>query len=261
MINARLALITGASSGLGKALCYALAKHGIPLILVARDQEKLKKVALDLPSSAHLHQADLTNAEDRKELIKLIRHRQPDLVINNAGFGLYGPTLSHPVSELKEMVEVNIHALMELSIESARALLKEGKRGIIFNISSAASFFSTPSFCLYAATKAFVNRFSEGLDDELRPQGIRILTVCPGQIDTDFRKRASGNYPQEKDKITMSPERAAELILKQIKKGKTLSIIDWRYRLLVPLARLLPERLAATMMKRRIDKRHRFKND
>lgn len=258
-IHARLALVTGASSGLGKALSYALSKQGIPLILVARNEEKLKKAALGLPSSTHLQIADLTNAEHRKELIKLIRQRQPDLVINNAGFGLYGPTLAHPLSDLCEMVELNIRALMELSVESTRVLLKEHKKGIIVNISSAAAFFSTPSFNLYGATKAFVNNFSEGLDAELKSQGVRVLTVCPGQIETDFRKKASGDFPQEKDRISMSPEKAAGLILKQIAKTKVLSIIDWRYRLLVSLAKLLPKSIVQAIMKKRVDKRHRFK--
>ncbi len=258
-IHPRLALITGASSGLGKALSYALVKQGIPMILVARNEEKLKKVALDLPPSTHIHTADLTDAEQRKELIKLIRRRQPDLVINNAGFGLYGPTLVHPLSDLCEMVELNVQALMELSVESARVLLKENKKGVIFNVSSAAAFFTTPAFSLYGATKAFVNSFSEGLDAELKSQGVRVLTACPGQIETDFRKRASGDYPQKKDHITMTPEKAAELILKQIAKAKVLSIIDWRYRVLVPLAKLLPKQLVQAIMKKSVDKRHRFK--
>jgi short-subunit dehydrogenase len=257
--QAKLALVTGASSGLGKALAYALAKQGIPLILVARNAEKLKKVTSDLPPSTHIHTADLTDAKQRKDLITLIRQRQPDLVINNAGFGLYGPTLAHPLSDLCAMVELNVQALMELSVESARVLLEENKKGIIFNISSAAAFFSTPSFNLYGATKAFVNSFSEGLDAELKSQGVRVLTVCPGQIETDFRRRASEDYPQEKDHITMSPEKAAELILKQIAKTKVLSIIDWRYRLIVPLAKLLPKPLVQAIMKKRLDKRHRFK--
>jgi uncharacterized protein len=258
-LHARLALITGASSGLGKALSYALGKQGIPLILVARNEDNLKKVALDLPPSTHIHPADLTDTEQRKELIKLIRQWQPDLVINNAAFGLYGPTLAHPLSELCKMVELNVQALMELSIESAHALLKENKQGIICNVSSAIAFFSLPSLNVYGATKAFVNSFSQGLDAELKSQGIRIFTVCPGQIATDFRRRASGGYPQEKDHLTMSSEKTAELILSQIAKAKVLSIIDWRYRIFVALGKLLPKQLVQAIIKKRLDKRHRLK--
>lgn len=139
--QAKLALVTGASSGLGEAICHALANHKIPLILVSRNEEKLKKVASKLSTSTHVHPADLTNADQRKELIKLIQYFQPDLVINNAGFGLYGPTLAHPLSELEEMMELNVRALMEITIESARALYRDQKKGIIVNISSIASFF------------------------------------------------------------------------------------------------------------------------
>lgn len=253
----KLALVTGASSGLGNALCHGLAQRNIPLIVVSKNSEKLKKAAAMLPPSTIVHPCDLADPEQRKELIRVIRQHQPDLIINNAGFGLYGPTLSHSLSELKDMAEVNMDALMEITIEGARALIDANQQGTICNISSAAAFFSFPSFTLYAATKAFVNRFSEGLDVELREQGIRVLTVCPGQIETDFRKRASRNFPQEKDSISMSPEKAAELILKQISRGKSLSIIDWRYKLFVMLGRLLPQRWLQASMKKQIDKRFR----
>lgn len=255
----KTALVTGASSGLGKALCIELARRQIPLILVARNEEKLRELALDLPVLTHIHVADLSQPEERKKLIQLIHHKQPDLIINNAGFGLYGPVLAHPLSDMDQMVEVNVQALMELTIESARILRKENKQGTIVNISSAAAFFSYPSFCVYAATKAFVNRFSEGLDVELKPYGIRVLTVCPGQIDTGFRTRASKNHPQQKDKITMSSQKAAALILKQIETGKSLSIIDWRYRILIAITRFLPSRLLQPLLKKSLKKRHEFK--
>lgn len=254
----KLALVTGASSGLGKALCEELAKRRIPLILVARNEEKLKDLALTLPVLTYIHATDLSDPAERKKLVQLIHQKQPDLVINNAGFGLYGPVLAHPSSEMDQMVQVNVQALMEITIESASALMKAGKKGTILNVSSAAAFFSYPSFCVYAATKAFVNRFSEGLDAELKPRGIRVLTVCPGKIDTPFRVRASGNHPQQKSSFTMEPKTAAELILKQIESGKTLSIIDWRYRCLIALIRLLPDRLLQVLLKGSLKKRHKF---
>ena len=249
MLNIQLALVTGASSGLGKALCQALAKQNIRLLIVARREDLLKKLALELPSSTQIYRIDLSDPNECKTLIQLIHQKAPDLIINNAGFGLYGPTLSHPLNELEDMVDVNIQALMKLTIESARVLQQAKKKGTIVNISSAAAFFSYPTFNVYAATKAFVNRFSEGLDEELREQGIRILTVCPGQIDTDFRKRASKNFPQRKDGPFMTPDGAAALILEQIEKGKALSIIDWRYRLLVALAKCLPKRLLQAILR------------
>ena len=252
-----LALVTGASSGLGKALSLALAKQNVPLILVARREDLLHALASELPPSTIVHRCDLSNPNDRKALIQLIHEKAPDLVINNAGFGLYGLTLSQPLSELKEMVDVNIQALMEVTLEGARALQNSKRKGTILNISSAAAFFPFPTFSVYAATKAFVNCFSEGLDAELQPRGIRVLTVCPGQVDTNFRKRASKGFPQKKDKLTMTPEKAATLILEQIKKGRALSIIDWRYRILVALGKLLPKRVIMhSVLKRRLKDRY-----
>lgn len=253
------ALITGASGGLGRALAHALSKRGFSLILVARNQGQLEEIAEKLATPVQVVCCDLANASDRSHLVALIHKKQPELLINNAGFGLYGPALSHPTSEFKEMVEVNIQAVMELSLEGARALYAAQKRGTVLNISSAAAFFAYPSFSVYAATKAFVNSFSQSLDQEMKEHGIRILTSCPGQIDTGFRKRASSGFPQKKDHITLSPEKAVTLILKQIDQGKSLAIIDGRYWLAVLLSRLLPKRLLNAILAKSLRKRHSFK--
>lgn len=252
-----LAFITGASSGLGRALSYALSKRGFGLILTARNEEELKITAHRLPSSTEIVCCDLTNPADRSKLVKIIQEKQPDLIVNNAGFGLYGPAVSHLVSNLEEMVEVNAQALMELSIIGAQTLLNAGKTGTILNISSAAAFSPFPGMCVYAATKAFVNSFSQGLSSEMKRHGIRVLTVCPGQIDTGFRKRASGDFPQKKNSITMSSEKAADLILIQLDKAKPLSVIDWRYRFMVNLSRLLPQSLLQSILEKNLEERYR----
>lgn len=252
MLTYPLALITGASSGLGKALSHALSKRGTSLILTARDEEKLKAAASDLPTSTQLIPCDLSSSADRKNLVRVIQQQQPDLIINNAGFGLYGPTYAQPFSDLERMVETNVQAPMELSIEAIRTWLQSGKKGTVLNISSAAGFFSYPHFCVYAATKAFINCFSQGLHQETRKSGIRVLTVCPGQIDTNFRKVASRDFPQKKNSITMPLDYAAELVLKELDKGKPLSIIDWRYRLAVGIGRLLPKCLVQAILERNL---------
>ncbi len=245
----KLAWITGATSGLGKALSFALAKEGYSLLLVSRDLEKLRDVASQLPPSTEILVADLSRLQDRQVLIPLLHEKTPDLLINNAGFGLYGPVLSHSTSLSQEMLQVNAQAVMELSIEGARALREKNKPGTILNISSAAAFFVYPTFCVYAATKAFLNTFSLGLDEEMKPYGIRILTSCPGQIDTDFRSHASGNFPQKKDKMTMPTEKATRLILKQIRTQRQLLIIDWRTQGLIWLGRLLPKRWVRRLLR------------
>ncbi len=261
MNHFRLGLITGASAGLGKALAKALSEQGMPLILVARDEKRLKSLAAELPTQSTLCPADLSTQEGRHAVTALIHKMAPDLIINNAGFGLYGPTLAHPVAELQEIVEVNIQALIAFSVEGARALAERKQKGTILNVSSAAGFYAYPHFSVYAASKAFVNSFSQALDFEMRPEGIRVLTVCPGQIATDFRKRSSGAFPQKKDHITMTTEKAVSLILEQIEKGKRLSIIDWRYRFAVYLSKFLPSSLLAPFFMSGLKSRHAFKLD
>jgi uncharacterized protein len=251
-----VALITGASSGLGAALAHVLAEQGVSLILSARDGDKLRAVASKLPSSTVLIVADLATSEGRAALVAAIRQKQPDLIINNAGFGFYGPASTQPIGDLQKMVEVNVQAVMELSLAAVDTLFNANKKGTVLNISSATAFFPYPTFCVYAATKAFVNSFSQGLDAEVKQKGVRVLTVCPGQIDTSFRDRASRHFPQKKNKMTLSAEHAAELILEAARKGKSLSIIDWRYRILVGLSRLLPKRLREAVLVKSLKNRY-----
>ncbi len=248
----KLALVTGASSGLGKALCIALAQRQIPLILTGRNAQALRDLAATLPVSTHVIAVDLSKQEERKKLIALIHEKQPDLLINNAGFGLYGPVLSHPPEAWSDMTAVNIDAVMELTIAAATVLKDSGKWGTILNISSAAAFFSYPTFAVYAASKAFVHRFSEGMDAELSLHGIRVLTSCPGQIDTPFPQHASGGSFDPKQRVAMPVEKAVRLILKQIDRGKSVAIIDGRYRWAIALSRLIPQRWLMAFLKKRI---------
>ena len=243
------ALVTGASCGLGKALCEALAMRGISLILAARREDKLKDVAKTLNVPTQIYAVDLVNPQERQKFLEWLQLQAPDLIINNAGSGLYGPALSHATVEQSKHVELNVQALLEITLEGARTLLKQKKPGVIMNISSAAAFFLYPRHCLYAAAKGFVNQFSESLDFELKPQGIRILACCPGQIDTDFSFNASGGILHKKSALlTLSSEKAARLILKQIDSRKPIEIIDFRYKCLVALSRILPKALIMRIM-------------
>ncbi len=221
----RLALVTGASSGLGKELCIQLAAKKIPLLITGKNKQALEETAHLLPTDVEICVSDLKN---RKNLIAKIHERTPDLIINNAGVGYYGDVLTHNL----ETIEVNVEALTEISLESAKALASQNKKGTIMNISSAAAFFTYPSYVLYSASKAYVNSFSKSLDAELKKKGIRVLCVCPGQIDTPFHLKSG-----KKLRLAMPVEKAAKLILKQIEKQKPFNIIDWRYKILVFLSR------------------------
>lgn len=245
----QLALVTGASTGLGKALCEALAARDIPLICVARDTEKLQQLARTLKVPTHIYSVDLTQAAERKKFLSWLSSHAPDLIINNAGIGLYGSALSHSTEKQSEIVELNVQALVEVALESAHTLLKHNRQGTILNVSSAAAFFLYPSHCIYAATKGFVNQFSESLDFELKPHHIRVLAACPGLIDTGFSLRASQGTPHKKSVLwTMSPEKVARCILKQIDRGRCIEIIDFRYKCFVAMSKLLPKALKMRIM-------------
>ena len=256
---ATLALITGASSGLGTALAKLLAQDQVPLFLTGRNKAALEKLQNELISQTEvsIFVADLSLPKERSALLAEISKRKPDLLINSAGFGLYGKALSHPLAEQTTMLEVNALALTEITLETARALISDKKPGVIMNISSAAGFFPTPSFAIYSASKTYVTHFSRSFDAEVKKEGIRVLVSCPGQIKTSFRERASsGLNKNQKGFEAMSVEKAARLILKQIRNKKPIEIIDFRYKVLVFLARfLLPKGLVQKQLQTEIERR------
>lgn len=252
----KCALITGATSGLGMELAKVIASKVPTLLITGRDQSKLEALKASLPCETHAFALDLTDRSHRSMLIKEIHSFTPDLVINNAGFGLYGPATTLSTEEQLQMLEVNIAALVEITLESAKALISKKTLGTILNISSAAAFYIYPTFAAYSASKAFVSSFSQSLHTELKSQNIHVLTACPGQIATDFRKRAAKGKPQKKDPMAMSVEKAALYLWQQIEQKKPFSIFDARYRLLVFLSRFIPSALLQRYLKNSLKDRY-----
>ncbi|MCH9610199.1 MAG: hypothetical protein S4CHLAM81_06870 [Chlamydiales bacterium] len=196
--NSRMrAIITGGSSGIGKAFATLLQSKKYEVIALGSKDAKLP------------HQTE--------RIIDLIHQKKPDLLVNCAGFGLYGKVHELSITEQMEMVEVNCQALMELSWEMANSLLKEGRSGTIFNISSLASHFPSPGMASYGATKAFVTSFSEAMDFELKGSGVRVLVSCPGMVESRFATRAA----KKRVKISgqMSPTYVANRMWRQLKRG------------------------------------------
>jgi len=230
-----LALITGATGGLGKSLAKSLSKRGYRLILSGKDEKSLRELAKD--HDAEWVVCDLS--KDLSPLYRAIEKNKPDLLINNAGLGFYGTFESLPQQE--EMLDVNSKAPVSLAMSFISVLKKEKKTGILLNVSSAAGYFSFPYFATYAASKSFLRSFSEAIDYELKDSGIRVLVAMLGQVDTPFRERASLGQFSKRDSSVIDVEKAACALVNQIDKKKGLLIIDWRYRILVFLSRLLPK--------------------
>ena len=250
--------MTGASSGIGRALCELLAKEGIHLLITGRNKLNLYKIADELRRYVNIvvYPADLTNHEERAKIVEKIQQLAPDLVINNAGYGLYGLGTDLGSKAQLDMIELNVSALVEITTEAGKAMMEAHHPGVIMNISSVAAFMPFPGFAVYGASKAFVNSYSVAMDAELSDKGIRVLASCPGQVQTNFSHRASQGRYTSSSENKMSSEYAAKQVWVQILKKKVLNPFDWKYKVSVFfLNYLLPTKLVAKLMMRRILKR------
>jgi len=251
----RCALVTGASSGIGKALCELLAKEGVHLVITGRNKMNLYQIADDLRRYVNIvvYPADLTNREERATIVEKIHQLSPDLVINNAGYGLYGLGIDLGSDSQLDMIELNISALMEVTTEAAKSMIEAHHPGVIMNISSVAGFIPFPGFAVYAASKSFVNSYTMAMDAELSDKGVRVLASCPGQVETNFSFRASQGRYSSKGQKKMTVEHAAQQVWKQILKRKRIHSFDWRYRFAaLMLHYLVPTWLVTKILKRRI---------
>jgi uncharacterized protein len=254
----RLAFVTGASSGIGKALCRLLAREGIHLAITGRNKHTLYQLADEIRTHVNVvvYPADLSKQDEREVIIRKIHELSPDLVINNAGFGLYGEVVQVDKEELFQIIEVNETAVLDLCVESAKAILNSDHNGVILNVSSVGAFMPFPGNAVYGAAKAFVNSLSLAMDEELRGKGVRVLAACPGMVKTNFSYRASqGKQKSKSKKQKMSPEYAAEQIWTQIKKRKPVHIFDGKYRFFVFLIKyILPTRLVLKYLRKSMSK-------
>jgi short-subunit dehydrogenase len=251
------ALVTGATSGIGEALSILLASKHIPLILTGRNEPKLcfLKRKLEKKIPVHFIIADLKNFEDRKKIHAAVQDLNADLVINNAGFGIYGDTIKTQTSEQMEILEVNAAAVLETTLETARFWVKNKKKGVILNVSSASSFHPAPGMNVYAASKGFVTLFSKALNTELENTGVRVLVSCPGQVDTSFAERAA-RKKMRRHEPAMSSEFAANQIWRQIQTLKDCKTFNWQYRLVSWMAiHLLPEKFVKRIIYNRVKSR------
>lgn len=250
-----LALVTGATGGIGSALCRLLAQKKIPLLITARNGSQLQILANELSSlvSIIVVIADLETTHGQTILLEQINLHVPDLIINNAGFGLYGDAASLEISEQVGMVDVNITAPLKITLTAAKALMAANQPGVIINISSAAGYFVFPSFAVYAASKAFITNFSRSIDHELSPKNIRVLTSCPGVVSTGFKQRASKGKSLPTSSLSMTQEFAANEVWNQIITGKSVHIFDWKTRLGIMLSYLLPQKLVSKFLRSHIE--------
>jgi short-subunit dehydrogenase len=183
------ALVTGASSGIGAALCRHLDQVGIAHItLVARRRKRLEQLASSLGCSTTVIQADLNDELDRQAVLD--QASTVDLLVNNAGFGSFGSFANSEVKRQLDMVSLNCQVPLHLTSAILPQMISAG-RGCVVNIASGSAFQPMPYMSTYGATKSFLLHWSEGIREELRGTGVNVIAICPGTIDTEFAKSSA----------------------------------------------------------------------
>ena len=219
------ALVTGASSGIGKAIAEQLAAAGTALVVVARDTERLNALAADLPVDVEVLTADLADPEAVATVADRLRTTDApsDLLVNNAGLGFAQPTLETPDADDELTVAVNVVALHRLTRAAGQAMVERGG-GTILNVSSIAGDMPGPQSGTYNATKAFVTSFSEALHSQLKGKNVTVTALCPGLTRTEFQDRAGIPDMQAPGIVWQTADEVAEAGLKGAAAGKAVVI-------------------------------------
>lgn len=247
------ALVTGASAGIGLAIARRLAARGWALVLCARRRDRLEALAADLGSRVPVDviEADLARPGAASEVARQALENGPvDLLVNNAGSGVFGSFGDHPIEGQLDMVRLNVLALVELSGLLLPAMRSRGS-GAILNIASTSGFQPLAYAAVYAATKAFVVSFGEALATELRGSGVNVTTFCPGFTDTEFFAAANrvGAAFRPAGFMTMSADEVAEHAVIAMDRRRPLAFAglrNWLSTWMVSVApRSLVRRLAA----------------
>jgi short-subunit dehydrogenase len=248
-------LITGASAGIGTALAHEFAAHGHDLVLVARRAPALAAVADAIAAAGHARPAVLAIDLAREDAAGAVAaalaagDMEPDIVVNNAGFGLVGAAADLDRAAQLDMIDLNVRALTDLSLAFVEALAR--RRGGILNVASVAGFLPGPGMAVYYATKAYVVSFSEALHHELRPRGIRVTALCPGPVPTGFQARAGVAPRRLPPLVTLSAATVAREGYHALALGRRLAVPGLANKAVTVIGRLAPRRLLLAATARR----------
>lgn len=243
--SGKTSLVTGASSGIGRALAESLAARGSNLILVARSRDKLEQVAAAVRASKGVKvaviAADLAKTGAPAQVFAEVGRQalQVDLLVNNAGFGKWGRFEDDDLPTYDEMINLNIRAVVELCRLFMPGMAARGDCGVL-NIGSTASFIPVPWSAVYGATKAFVLSLSEALSYEYKDKGVQVTVLCPGNTESNFAAVANAAANKDKDSGD-SPEMVANVGLDALLKGQ-ISVVSGRNQMVAFLPRVLSRR-------------------
>jgi len=243
------AIVTGASSGIGKDIANELAQRGYCLLLVARNITALKSLAETLSATyrvtAQPIELDLAREEAAATLIQLVAAKgiTAEVLVNNAGVGCFGPFVEQEPQRLEKLLLLNVNTLTMLTRHFAGQMVKTG-RGYILQVASTAAFLPMTQYALYAATKSFVFSLSFALNAECRGRGVTITTLCPGPTHTNFFEKASHKaLPQSFLSLMMKSDEVAKIAVTALFAQKALVIPGFTNKLLAVLSRWAPPSL------------------
>jgi short-subunit dehydrogenase len=242
------ALVTGASSGIGMAFARRLAARGDDLVIVARNEGRLKELADEIQSGlrreVEVLPADLTLADDVGRVEQRLQDapRPVDLLVNNAGFGTAGKFVELPVGKEDEEIRLNVLALMRLTRAALPGMIERGRGGVI-NVSSVGGFQPGPRNATYSATKAFVTSFSEAVHEELRGTGVNLLALCPGFTRTEFQERGGFDTQHIPKAAWQTPEVVVDAALDALARGRALCVPGLQNKFAVSAVHLAPRGL------------------
>jgi len=243
------ALVTGASSGIGQAIARELAAGGTNLVLTARRVDRLQEFAATLPVKTEIFAADLEQAEAPKQIRAFTDAKgiAPDLLVNNAGFGVFGEFREMDLDRHLAMIQVNCSAVVAMTRLYLPDMIAR-RSGDILIVASTASFQAVPYQTAYAATKAFDLIFAEGIAEEVKRFGVRVCALCPGQTKSEFHEVAHEPIPKQMSVHTA--QEVAQIGLRALANGKHHVICGFGNRMGMELQRLAPRRLVTAISER-----------
>ena len=234
------AIITGGSSGIGRDIAYYLSNMGYDLILVGRNKDKLNEVKNNIKTDVKIYDIDLSVIDNVYKFYENVKNEDVDILINNAGFGLFGNFIDTSLDRELEMINLNIVALHILTKLFLIDFVKKDK-GRILNVASSAGFMAGPKLSTYYSTKNYVLKESLAIYEELRhmKSNVKMSILCPGPVDTNFNKIAGGSFNTK----SATSEYVARYAIDKMFKNKLIIIPTIKMKFVIFLTRFVPTKL------------------
>jgi short-subunit dehydrogenase len=231
------AIVTGASSGIGEEFARQLDQRGYDLVLVARRRDRLEALAKEI-GGAEIIEADLSTPAGVAAVQDRIAKGNVEVLVNNAGFATNGQFADMPIERELEEIDLNVRALTQLS-HAALGPMKARRSGTIINVASTGAYQPVPYMSTYAATKAYVLSFSEGIHEEAKTYGVTVTCLCPGPVKTEFQA-VSGVRPESMRAGWQTPQQVVKLALNAAKSGSAIAVPGMVNKATANLGRIAP---------------------